>query len=359
MPRISELDGLRAILAFWVLLVHVSKAVYDVDTLPLANIIYNENTRVKVFFIISGMVIAGMLSAKKVDYATYIRGRISRIYPAYLAAIVMSLVIMPVSVDVLNHMPFDTPQNHHRLRIVQATAENLAPHLVAHLTMLHGALPHNILRFVETAIIGQAWNISTEFQFYIFAPLILWVIEQRGRVQLTGAVSIIACVVAGRYYPNSANLGANALYFAIGIACYHLIIALRNESKHAWKIAITLGFIVALSREEIATGLWFGFLVLVLPKYLGIWKYRPLKILASPTMLVMGKLSYAIYLTHMIALYSVAWHLNHLNLSREAYFFLLLAGTTIVSVGLAYCVNRFIEEPVSRWERNPRVGKVA
>ena len=132
MKRILELDGLRAILALWVVLVHVSKAVFDVNDLPLSGIIYDEKTRVKVFFMISGMVVFGMLKAKNMDFWPYITGRVRRIYPAYLAAIILSLLTIPVSGYALRTIPFDVPQNVARLKILASTIEFLPAHILAH-----------------------------------------------------------------------------------------------------------------------------------------------------------------------------------------------------------------------------------
>lgn len=362
MQRIGELDGLRAILAFWVVFVHISKAVYDVDLLPLADLIYNENTRVKIFFMISGMVVIGMLAAKKPLYGDYMRGRLLRIYPAFFVALVLSLLVMPIGREALQHIPFDAPQNAHRLRIMDATVENLWLHLAAHLTMLHGVVPHNLLKYVETAIIGQAWNISTEFQFYIVAPALLWILARPGPGRWIGLACVALCVVAGTRYPNSANLGANALFFAIGIASYYVI---HNAGRlfaaplvRYAAPACVMVVAAAVARSELAITIWLMFLLLVTPYYLGFWSARPLAALASPAMVFLGKLSYSVYLSHMVVMYPVLWLLNDLGLSRTAYFLVLLAATTLGATALAYAIHRFVEEPFARMGRTPdRSGK--
>jgi peptidoglycan/LPS O-acetylase OafA/YrhL len=141
LKRILELDGLRAMLALWVVLVHVSKAVFDVGELPLAGIIYDEKTRVKVFFMISGMVVFGMLKTKDMPFWMYMTGRIRRIYPAYFAAIILSLITIPITAYALQNIPFDVPQNVARTKILTSTVEYLPAHILAHLSMLHGVVP--------------------------------------------------------------------------------------------------------------------------------------------------------------------------------------------------------------------------
>lgn len=171
--RIKELDGLRAILALWVVLVHCGKAVFPEAELPLGNILFDELTRVKVFFMISGMVVTGMLHDKRPAFPTYLANRILRLYPAFLAAILISAVMLPVAEYALALAPADAASNQSRVKLVDAAQRHFILHFVAHLTMLHGVIPTSLLNRAPYTIIGQAWNISTEFQFYLIAPMLL------------------------------------------------------------------------------------------------------------------------------------------------------------------------------------------
>jgi peptidoglycan/LPS O-acetylase OafA/YrhL len=356
--RILELDGLRAVLAFWVVLVHVAKTVYDVHDLPFADVIFSELMRVKMFFMISGMVVVAMLLAKRPAYMPFMAGRLRRIYPAYLAALILSIATLPVTIAALNGIPFDTPGNGARERILEATQDNWFLHGVSHLTMLHGVVPTNLLRDAEYAFIGQAWNISTEFQFYVIAPLLVWAIMQRGWVLAGALATAFVVAVLGHFYPNNANLGAATLYFAIGVSSYFVIryqtVIFSTRFRRMGFIAAASIASIALFAFEPAISAWIVFLSLVMPFYLNLTKVRPLALFASRPMRWLGTLSYSIYLSHMVVMFSVVVLLNQVDLSAATYFVILMTATVIGATGLAYLINRYVEVPFARSSLSPQ-----
>lgn len=343
---------MRAILALWVVLVHVSKAVFDVNDLPLSGIIYDEKTRVKVFFMISGMVVFGMLKAKNMDFWPYITGRVRRIYPAYLAAIILSLLTIPVSGYALRTIPFDVPQNVARLKILASTIEFLPAHILAHISMLHGVVPTNLLPYASTSIIGQAWNISTEFQFYLVAPALVLLSRQSSRRVVIGLAALLVIVVLGLWYPNPATLARAAGYFAIGIASYYILT--RSDSifkpgrQSSLAMALIALFAIAFIFIDWSVTLWIGFLAATAPYHIGATQKRPLAVLASKPMLFMGSLSYSLYLSHMIAMYPSIILLNSFDMPRPVYFIALLALTVFGATMLAWVLHKFVEIPFGR-----------
>jgi hypothetical protein len=53
-------------------------------------------------------------------------------------------------------------------------------HWVAHISMLHGAIPTEILPGASRTVLAPSWSISLEWQFYILAPLSLAVEKDYG-----------------------------------------------------------------------------------------------------------------------------------------------------------------------------------
>jgi peptidoglycan/LPS O-acetylase OafA/YrhL len=356
MRRIAELDGLRAVLALWVVLVHCGKFVFPLNELPLEGFLFDEKTRVKVFFMISGMVVFGMLDRKHPQYSSYIVGRVLRIYPAYLAAILISVLMLPVAAYALQHSDFHAEFNQNRLEVIERASGRMGAHLGAHLTMLHGLLPPNVLSDAAYMITGQAWNIFTEFQFYLIAPFILWVAYQRGKLQIACVAVLALLAVAGRRYPNGAFIGRYTEFFAVGALSY---VAFRRAQAFGrpTRAQVKIGLAVMLVMAGLAASydwsisLWLGFLALLAPSYLFGSPFNLLSFLSTSTMRTMGNLSYSIYLSHMAVLFPVSIGLNYLQLDRTAYFLSLFMLTCVGATGLAWVLYRFVEVPAQSSSR--------
>lgn len=360
MTRIRELDGLRAILAVWVVFVHVSKTCFETENRWFSSFLYNEGIRVRVFFMISGMVVMGMLIAKKTPYRPYIVGRLKRIYPAYAVCFLLAILTAPIAIHALQTMPVDLATNARRLRILNLSFDYWPAHIFAHLTMLHGVFPRNILPAAETAFLGQAWNISTEFQFYLVAPLLIWGATHSRLTQIATVAGASIATVLGFFYPNSANLGMAFGYFMLGTATFFLFRHAPNLLDEQWKRLTVAAFaisaaIVAASINPAVT-IWLLFCLCVLPFYLGHTTRRPLAFLATAPMLWMGALSYSIYLSHTVVMYCLAAMLNNVGASGTGYFAYLLAGTVVGATALAWVIHRWVELPAGRIGQSDKIG---
>jgi peptidoglycan/LPS O-acetylase OafA/YrhL len=144
--RITCLDPLRAILAWWVVLIHVlwlsGYAMDGAGSLPVNG-----------FILVSGLVITLLLTEKGEPYGTFIFRRALRLFPVYLVALSAAL-----AVGSGRQVPFFWCQ------------------LAAHLSLLHGAIPEIWLPHASAALLTPAWCISLEWQFYLIAPLMVWLV---------------------------------------------------------------------------------------------------------------------------------------------------------------------------------------
>src|SRR5690606_30718104 len=64
-----------------------------------------------------------------------------------------------------------------------------------HSVMLHGAVPHEWLPRSSVAMLGPSWSVSLEWQFYLFAPLIVGLLIAR-RFAAFAAVCALAWVAS-------------------------------------------------------------------------------------------------------------------------------------------------------------------
>lgn len=347
--RVVELEGLRGLLAIMVVGVHL----LPVAGLSTANFgpfepLFGDKIRVKIFCIISGFVIFLMLENSTKSYQTYMFGRIKRIYPAYIVTFLVSLALLYSTQLAHENTPFSTYAIENRAALADAALNNLWPHILSHVTMMHGLLPEAWLPKSAYTILGQAWNLSTEMQFYVVAPLLYWCIAMGPWWKRVTSVMVLAvvCVWAYPLVP-SASLPKFAGFFAAGVATYYLW-------RMDWSGVVWLSwvgtFVLAIGVGQTlapAFGVWvfiIGSALLVRDK--GYKEGAVTRFLKSEPMLNLGVISYAIYLVHMIPMNLAMLALNDAGLGRFTYFgfvgLITLTGTMVLSVLL----TRYVEQPV-------------
>src|SRR3984957_20468328 len=94
MRRLTCLDGLRGVLAFYVMLSH---------TLPFAPLpgwltwlFSHGGAAVDVFFILSGLVIVQSLTSFAYQAKPFLIARVARIYPVFLVVFVFAVAVQPL-----------------------------------------------------------------------------------------------------------------------------------------------------------------------------------------------------------------------------------------------------------------------
>jgi peptidoglycan/LPS O-acetylase OafA/YrhL len=180
---IPEMDGLRFAAIAMVVLFHLngyqtvkSKLFYPVTPTDwIAQAAYVGFHGVELFFVISGFILALPFAAHHlkgkpaVSLRKYYLRRSTRLEPPYfIAAIVLFLLA---------------------IWIQKADTHVLVPHLAASLSYLH-----NLIYGTQSSVIGVAWSLEIEVQFYILVPLLtlLFAIQNK----LTRRVTLLAIIIA-------------------------------------------------------------------------------------------------------------------------------------------------------------------
>lgn len=346
---IAAFDGLRGALAWWVVLGHISHTIglgegrfgATLSALLRANLI-----AVDVFIILSGFVILRLLDLSRPALGAYLAQRAFRLFPLYLCVLALSVAALPMTQTALTMTPFATGRNALRLAQVESGVTNLGAHLLTHLPLLQGAVPHHLLPHTAYTLVGQAWSVSLEWQFYLLAPLCLIALRSGWRLGMLGAVLLGASALPGF---ESGFIGRAWPMFAVGMATY-----LWARDGGMWPgigLALAAGAALALVSPRVGAGviLWGGVCLSVMGAGGLGWIAKGLSARALRTQ---GARSYSIYLVHMLPLYAVMWGAAALGVEPSGQAVALWIGTVAGTAALSVLTYRGIERPgiaMGRW----------
>ncbi|UOQ96626.1 acyltransferase [Hymenobacter sp. 5317J-9] len=342
--RFYEIDLLRFLAALSVVFYHYTFWGYTVhQTNPLGFPELAPATKygylgVELFFIISGYVV--LLSAQGKTVTQFLRSRITRLYPAFWAAVTFTFLVVRFGGAGLN----------------QPLLTVGAGQYIYNLTMLHEF-------FGVAAVDASYWSLTVEITFYFLVSLLIgyklmrhldlfmsgWlacIVLSMAAAKL-GAESQLAgftylffpkyapYFIAGMlFYLFQAPAGRTWLRFGLLAAAYAL--ALRsgiNQGKE-----LTAAFNTPFSNLVIggAITLFFGIFLLISFRVFSLSRFAWLK--------WAGALTYPLYLLHQAAGYVIFNRLAGL-----ANNYVLLAGVIAFMLAAAAALHVFIEKPASKW----------
>lgn len=315
----------------------------------------NNTVAVRSFYVISGFYMAMVLATKyaSLPYYTFIRSRYLRLFPAYLAVVVLTIAygLLPGLANGSYQWPLQGWMNTiSDLRIGSIVSYALTNVFIFgqdvisyfHVTENGGMAfdlfnKHRIYGFDAYMLVPQAWTLGLELCFYLVAPFLVtrsaWVLAATAlaSIGLHGvvlpALGFDVAAFGYRFFP------FELVYFCLGALAFKLY-------RHALFRKITLpahcGLVVALSAVyflSLGDGLaWTKYLALSLfvPSLFTITK-------SSKVDRFIGDLSYPIYISHLLVLYALT---EYTNIGNEL---LGIAITLVLSLLIYLLVERGVD----------------
>ena len=344
--RIHEFEALRGALALWVVIGHVFKhSGYAQDALRPFSLLGDPGMPVDVFIVLSGFVIFALLDHKHEGYWPFITRRFFRLFPLFLVVLLVSAMLVVPALAWREAFPWKTPFLEGVIAINKASVDYLPQQFMVHLTMLHGLVPDTLLPMSQYGIVGQAWSISVEWQFYLVAPLLFYLL--RKRPIMLGLVVLGLIVLRSRYWLGEGFALNQGQFFLIGIVSFYIY---RNVTASGPQLFLGAATAVAilfwLLPRPVSLAIWMLALAAAMhAKSGGQNPFSYVAALAVPQWL--GRISYSVYLWHALAIVCLSRLILFAvpGISQSQHSALLMVSTVIGTLGLSAASFRLIEQP--------------
>ncbi|NNL67297.1 MAG: acyltransferase [Myxococcales bacterium] len=311
-PEIVALTGLRAWAAFWVVAHHHRVFVRGELGEPWWGLLDRGYLGVDLFFTLSGFVLAynyGDWIRSRADAARFVALRLARIYPLHVFMLLLLVALSATS-------------GFTGLRIGSPEVYALDHHFWMHLFLVHAWGFESTLRFNQ-----PSWSISAEFFAYLCFPL-LWAVVARVWRPLSAAfgalVSVLAVIVILRllghetmHVPLHHALVRVTGEFLAGCFVWRLVALDDSPGLPARATSILLGGIGLLALTPAADP-WMALAAALLVYVLASGSGPAMRLFTSAPAVFLGRISYSIYMTHMLVLSGLqrvlpTWQLGELG----------------------------------------------
>ncbi len=364
--EIRSLTGLRFLAAFHVMLFHNTVGFHSHLPGLVIAFINMGDLGVTLFFVLSGFVLAYTYRGRaRENLPGFWSARFARVYPVYLLGLVAAVPIFITD------------------RLPEMQPHQVAVTLVSVLTLTQAWFPASACK-----LNCPGWSLSVELVFYLLFPFLAAGLARLGRRPLLAVA--LTCVVASfafqflqplvtdalyprAGFPNEVRLmvGANPLYhipsFVIGVclglwyASGGVLPAAAVVTATAAGVAVVLyasgSLLDSVVRESVLLPLYAVIVLGLASHQTGLSRW-----LATPSLVLLGKASYALYLLHASLSPLAKRYLFDPGADRAdgsgyitvmAFFALYFSGAVLISVA----VYHFIEEPARQWLRRALSGR--
>jgi exopolysaccharide production protein ExoZ len=305
------------------------------------------NSGVDLFFVLSGFIIYGALLQKPVSYASFLRRRVQRLYPTFLAVLSTYLVLSVL-------IPSESK--------IPTQIGSAVTYIIQNILLLPGV-------FAITPIITVAWSLSFEFAFYILVPLVVLAlgrseVERLRRIAILGllwaALFLLLTLLAhGSHIRMLSFLSGMLLQEAVVSGLFRGRLTRIGQVLAAVCLIIAIGYRYAGHPGAFATPIYTALMSLCLFTFVFYTlDYRGAlqKLFTWSPLRYWGNISYSYYLAHGITLKALAKILERFQFQDHllvTYFSALLLGliATWITGSALYLV---VEKPFSLTSNNKR-----
>jgi peptidoglycan/LPS O-acetylase OafA/YrhL len=359
--KLIELDSLRALMAFAVFVSHIQfLSGAQIWSFSLGGM------AVAVFIMLSGFAITKSLLGSDASYGQYLARRFWRIYPAYLIGLLLGVCVSWHTPELLTQLGWVHPPS--VVRIAERTLgehEHFLAHLMAHLALVHGAIPDAVLYGVGLSFNNPAWSLSLEWQFYLVAPALLLFVQWAGRLAWASrlATIVVACAALAAMriwfapaFPQVPSfLPIQLAFFLVGIlTAIHLewLFAARSRMLGYALALLLLGLALGGLTNVLAMSIWSLTLVSCARSAPAV--LRPVRTLLSmPWLALAGEASYSFYIIHEPVVLAIAAPIRRFwpHPSHHGFEIVLFALSFVPVCLLAWLMFNYIETPINRWAK--------
>lgn len=336
MKHIAQLDAFRAFSVMFVLFAHFIRP----DQVPVRDLLEWGRMGVLSFFVLSGFLITGILlehrrriesgsSTMWLAWRSFIVRRTLRIFPLYFFVLFLFGYVIGV--------------------------QNIRDNILAH--VLYVSNFGQAIWQVNYGIANHFWSLCVEEQFYLLWPLGVLTLALGATRYLCAAMLAVSAVCGllwvslelGGKFINYIPVGAPS--FALSIGGFLAWQSKTGLDKRWWSLALPIAlsvFVLAFFKQEYV-GKFDGLLHDLSWSVISAWIImtlcrREVPYFANPVTVWIGKISYGIYVYHLLLTIYFPGLLTRLNLGddKTASVFLVKTGATIVVASVSYLV---LEKP--------------
>lgn len=366
--HLQSLTPLRGLAAVWVVIYHYTFQYFpSLHPERYTGVVVNGYLAVDLFFILSGFVMAhvyhsAFLQDLAGNYVDFLKARVARLYPVHLVVLAL-FVATALAARASEYAATGT------FEMIPLEGARSFSALLANLFMLQG------LQASDLSWNYPAWSISVEFIAYLVFPLALPTIWRAGLISKAAMIAAIVAAIGWLAWLTKDDFnqwdGPLALVrclpeFLLGsllYTAYRRGIGAPVLSHDAAAIGLVGLTAVLLHYRAPDPAIVLLFTVLIL-SLVGNRGYVATALNVKP-LVWLGDISYSVYLLHGLVQYITTRVLlqgfgvaDRADLTASTSF-LLTAGMTALTVGLATVAYRYVEVPGRRfvrqaWTTSPR-----